>query len=375
MSDKTVYYFGEIDPTNFTGGTGAIGLPGGTGATGATGATGGTGNTGATGEIHFAQASSLQCRRSTDYILTTSYVDLTFNIVDFVDSTGNISRNNLTTSRIDILNAGTYHIQVFSRSTASTATTRLNIQLYKNNTTLIPGSNVWQNTYQSETHGLICASIHQFSDNDYFTVQVSRSAAGELTLNADTLIIVTRIDGITGGTGSTGSTGATGADGVAVFTGGTGATGASSTFNLLKYIQVVDTVGNQSIVGATAVVIPFNDEIFKDSVEFTHSNTVNPSRIQVLQNGVYKVSYAINFLGNNVARIPLTRIRINGTAYIEYSASRSGSAAKTCVSATSLISLNINDYIELTSIASGTAGATATIANQVYLTMELIRRT
>jgi len=142
-------------------------------------------------------------------------------------------------------------------------------------------------------------------------------------------------------------------------------------------IQVYDmTGGTNTNAAAPGTAIPFNAETFKDDI-FTHSTSVNPSRISVAYDGVYEIAYHIGFIGggNNVST--QSRIMKNGSVTL-YPSQAYGFANSSGVGAENvgvlLVELEANDYIEVyCQNDSGSTSASNTQANESWITIKLIR--
>lgn len=99
--------------------------------------------------------------------------------------------------------------------------------------------------------------------------------------------------------------------------------------------------------------IPWDVEDFKDNTAFSHSTTVNPSRITVLHDGIYEINYMFSVDNEDNQRKTLrSRLRKNGTTFILGSECYSFTYSKfddnsTHVSSSFLIELNVNDYLEI----------------------------
>lgn len=242
-----------------TGGTGGTGEKGGTGAigptlTGGTGNTGGSGGTGASGSgVHLA-ASQYQC--TSTITATTTFTDVSFDTTNIENYNTVIKKNSTNTNQINIYSSGFYYIEYGTRSLASSTITTSNMQLYKNGTTIIPGSSFTQKTYQNETQDFTGFAIAEFSAGDYFTLQLSRGSEGSLTFPGPTNLAIHQLLGATGATGSrglTGGSGGTGKDGSAVatgatgsrgLTGGTGGTGNTGHSGVSVIVQSTSPVGS-----------------------------------------------------------------------------------------------------------------------------------
>jgi len=150
-----------------------------------------------------------------------------------------------------------------------------------------------------------------------------------------------------------------------------------NTLNFMGAVTVVNDGGNQSTITVseasfveeviqlaststqdvnnlvTPVVIPWDVEDFKDNTAFSHSTTVNPSRVTVLHDGIYEINYMFSVDNvDNQRKTLRSRLRKNGTTYISGTECYSFTYSKfddnsTHVSSSFLIELNTNDYLEI----------------------------
>ena len=129
----------------------------------------------------------------------------------------------------------------------------------------------------------------------------------------------------------------------------------------------------------TPIEIPWDVELFLDATAFSHSNTINPSRITVLHNGLYEVNYMFSVENDDNQRKTLrSRLRKNGTTYIDGSTSYSFTYSKfddnsTHVSSSFLVELNVNDYLEVLVNGQTNAGAVYMIPNENLVFVRIMR--
>ncbi|MDA3943234.1 MAG: hypothetical protein PF694_06800 [Bacteroidetes bacterium] len=128
-----------------------------------------------------------------------------------------------------------------------------------------------------------------------------------------------------------------------------------------------------------AVAIPWNIEMFKDGTSFIHSNSTNPTRIQVLASGTYEINYMFSLVNTTNQRKTLrSRIRVNGTTYIDRSACyaftySSSDDKATLVSSSFLLDLNVNDYVEILVNRQTNIGAVNLVPNENLLFVRIMR--
>lgn len=127
------------------------------------------------------------------------------------------------------------------------------------------------------------------------------------------------------------------------------------------------------------VSIPWDVEMFKDTATFVHSNTSNPSRIQVKYDGTYELNYMFSIEnGNNQRKTLRSRLKKNGSTYIESSSSYSFTYSRSDdksshVSSSFLVDLNANDYIEVMVNGQTNSGDVLLIPNENLFFIRIMR--
>jgi len=127
------------------------------------------------------------------------------------------------------------------------------------------------------------------------------------------------------------------------------------------------------------VTIPWDIEQERDYSTFVHSNSDNPSRIQVLTKGIYEINYMFSIISKTVTRKTLrAQLLKNGTEIIphvtSYSFSYQDSDMQTSqISCSFLIQLDANDYIELITNGQTNSGDLVLIPNENIFFMSLIK--
>ena len=120
-----------------------------------------------------------------------------------------------------------------------------------------------------------------------------------------------------------------------------------------KVIQLSSSISVDVNNLTVPVDISWDIELFKDTDAFSHSNITNPSRIIVLNTGLYEINYMFSVENiDNQKKTLRSRLRKNGTAYIDGSSCYSFTYSKfddnsTHVSSSFLVELNVNDYLEV----------------------------
>jgi len=174
---------------------------------------------------------AVQARRSTAYTLTTSYVDITFNITDEETDDTVIEHNDSNTERIDIKADGTYLI-LYDFGIDSTTLTQwepchANGQVEKNGSTVLDGSHskttvVYDDSLDGSPYiynKLNNSFLATLSNGDYVTLQLKYESYDADTATNGTFKVI-KLDG------------AKGADGIDGEDGEQGPAGSGSTINV-----------------------------------------------------------------------------------------------------------------------------------------------
>lgn len=129
----------------------------------------------------------------------------------------------------------------------------------------------------------------------------------------------------------------------------------------------------------TVVAIPWNIEQYKDEATFVHSNSTNPSRIQVKRSGIYELNWMLSAFNNtNNRKTMRIRLKRNGSIYIPHVACYAFSYQHTDInvsnkSSSILVELNAWDYLEVVSNGQTSDGNLDMIPNENVFFMRLIR--
>jgi hypothetical protein len=114
------------------------------------------------------------------------------------------------------------------------------------------------------------------------------------------------------------------------------------------------------------VAINWNEEDFKDSI-YTHSTSLNPSRITVTASGMYRISYCISHENQTTGRKNVvTQIRSNGSFLLvpgrvfSYSRNTTDEWASNS-SPPSIHNLDSGDFIEVVAMRYGSSGQSLTV--------------
>ncbi len=145
-----------------------------------------------------------------------------------------------------------------------------------------------------------------------------------------------------------------------------------------KVIQVSASTGIDINVFGEPIAIGWDTEFIKDE-SFEHSNTINPSRIYILTDGIYEVNYMFSFDNTNNKRKTIqSRVRVNGVTYFDRSATygfiySSTDDRASLVSSSFLLEVIRGDYIEVVANGRTNDGAVNLIENENLLYIRAMR--
>jgi len=167
------------------------------------------------GESVSSTLAAVQARRTTTYTLTSSYVDITFDITDEETDSVSIEHNDTNTDRIDIKSNGTYLITYNFDIDAGTtaAVTDVHGQIRKNDTSVLNGSHTLSTSFsdssvdaRSDVYSHLSNTfIATLSSGDFISLQLKYSGPDAASTFADGTLTITKLQGIRGDKGDTGS--------------------------------------------------------------------------------------------------------------------------------------------------------------------------
>ena len=153
---------------------------------------------------------AIQVRRSTDQILTASWVDVSFDKTDFENNTSVLEHDNTNTDRVNIKESGTYVITYNFTVYVSTSTTVVESfgRIIKNDTTVISGSNSESYPWYDSTDQMAISVVTSLSTNDFISLQVSKESTTDVSTAIDDIVMtVIKLEGATGNQGPEGPQG------------------------------------------------------------------------------------------------------------------------------------------------------------------------
>ena len=208
----------------------------------------------------------------------------------------------------------------------------------------------------------VLSEVHSVGNRlivENFTVNEFANVAGDATL-------FSHFDDINADNGS-------GGDGTIILASSTFDGSISMTNNA---IQVYDAAGGVDCNTVAGLAIPWNTQTIKDDM-YTHSTTVNPSRVYVTRTGLYECTYGINWLAgaNNVD--VSCYLRIDGTtepAATRSSAGQARASVEGSNKATFFVQLTAGSYIQIMATRGGAVTtASNTVANRSWILIKLLR--
>jgi hypothetical protein len=334
-------------------------------------------------------------------IPNTTYTDVPFAVAEYMNDTTVLEWVIGTPTRILIKQAGTYRIgaSIFVLNNTNGGTTDLNMaysysRVVKNGTTVVQSEDI-SHTYYHEVQESYDISFADLVAGDYLTLQMYSEAGKSLTLTKAKLN-VQKAEGVKGDVGPSGGTTVEvqeagvstvintsvlnfQGNAVDVISGGTGNAiiTINQTAQILKYIHLVDTAGNKDLnIASPGMAVAWDTQVLRDVDTFNQSTVTNPSRITVLVNGWYKISYSLSYNLATARTGIKTYIRKNGSTILLPTSSYgyeyvTGNSSNNTTDI--LVQLVANDYIELVSIRRLIAGTMYTTAGESSITIELIR--
>ena len=179
--------------------------------------------------------------------------------------------------------------------------------------------------------------------------------------------------GISGYSGYSGISGISGISGYSSYSGVSGYSGYTAS---RRTVQVFDNNGGQDLNVSTPAAIPWNSQDHIDTDTFSHSTTVNNTRVTVLVTGRYRINYMVNLTTSSGERTTRCRLRVDGTTYktrgTSYAYCRNTANDKGTCCGNWILDLTANQYIEIMGDLQGAIGPWTTAAGEVSLSLELL---
>lgn len=257
-----------------------------------------------------------QIRRTSTLVVPITWTNVTFDTIDVESNAASIHRDTTNTDRVYVANSGYYEIKFQAKSLVSTTTTKVTCQFLINGNTYISGSTAFINSYTSEIHPLISVAQVYLTGGSYVVAQVISSTATNITLTGDTILTVTKMDGIVGARGATGS-------GSNITIQHNSANIPNTPHSVLNYTGNAVTVAD---AGNGVATISINESLYGTEFQYvqdfttTTTTSVTPTystkitlKTTVLAGGTYKISVAYGVNKNNITSDLLSRVTVDGT--------------------------------------------------------------
>jgi len=339
--------------------------------------------------------------RTIQYDCTTTFVDITFDVTEVESHPTEIYHDDTNTDRIYAVDSGLYCVYYKTQIQSSGSTRRSEARVRINDNDVITSSQGFLNSYQNEIHHMTDIFTVDLAAGDYITLQI-RSTTTPVVTFPPTVLGIFKLKGSKGDKGDKGDKGEPGAGGSPNILKNDSVVVANATdinFEGLN-ITVVDEGSNKATITVTEgsyepkviqcvnednyninvdtpIRIDWTTESYKDSDYYTHSNASNPSRIYATNAGLYKVTYTVNYNGDNSRKNVRTRLRINGTTYetvgTAYSYTRTTTDNSGSNVASFLIPLTAGQYFEIMSDRQGSSGTGSLISDESWVIVEFIK--
>lgn len=194
---------------------GIQGIGGTDGLQGAQGWQGGVGDQGNQGPgVTPAPVAVVQARRTTQYVVTNTFADLTLDTTDVkTDATSLDHDNAINSERITCLSAGTYLFQWATDIEATVGGTFYS-QLFKNGIAVVPGGESNIDLTDGTSQVLFGSVFLVCSAGDFFTLQVKKDSGATGTVDVGAMLGAELLEGPSGAQGRVGSQGDQGIQGV-----------------------------------------------------------------------------------------------------------------------------------------------------------------
>ena len=326
-----------------------------------------------------------------------TFTNIDWSVLKFSNNTDVLEWDISNPDRILIKEDGLYNIEfsLYLRISAGANFAYTYCRVVKNDIDVV-SYETFLNTYVNEVQQLMNSGYVELQSGDYITLQ-GQGTAGTTNEALVSYLNIAKMQGVKGDDGAPGGTTVNiqendttivsnvdtinfEGDSVNVIDEGSNKVtiNVTDSSHIFKYINIYNSNGNINLNNSTSPSpYPFNTQTIRDVDTFDHSIITNNTRVNVLKNGWYKVSYQINYDNGLYRRNILTFIRINGVTTIEQSYSASYTRNSTNEHGTNslpplLIQLNAGDYIELMYRREGTTGSVTSKAG-CWLQLEFCR--
>lgn len=243
-----------------------------------------------------------QARLTSDYTLSSTWGDISFDTTDEETDSNVIEHDPLNTDRIIVKETGKYEIGI-NTTAENTTTQSIYYRLRINDSTVIEGSQFEVELYAGEIHGMSRNIYVSLSKNDYVTLQMYSQSAESTTLFSNATIQVLSLNG------TKGKDGKDGIDGDDGLPGDPGPPGSGTTINVyedglpaasevavLNFEGNVDVYQEDSTSAVTIEIISPPFEVKEDGIQISDSvESINFENLSVTQDSVSEVTVASIF--------------------------------------------------------------------------------
>lgn len=146
---------------------------------------------------------AVQCRRTTTFTTTTTYTDVTLDIVDNVVNPSVCDRDPTNTARLVAYQAGTYEIVTELTYIAGNTAAVLNCRYLKNGATALPQTVSQRTSSTTSRDNLSLTALVTLAANDYVTLQANHTS-NSCVVQSGAIISMKKLEGATGATGAMG---------------------------------------------------------------------------------------------------------------------------------------------------------------------------
>jgi len=264
--------------------------------------------------------SAIQIRRTTSLVLTTSFVDITFDTTDVENNISVLEHDNVNTDRILVEETGLYLIS-YDLTVDSDVAGEVDLRVRTNDSIVISGS-TRHITDSNDDDDLGTTFLVNLNAGDFLNLQIKMSA-GTHTATPDINFVVVRLQGVKGDQGPVGS-----GSSIIVKDENTNVTNTPHT--ALDFIGTGVTVTDAGAGVATVNIPGGNSSIFgseaqeaSSDAESTTTSTIYQEKLKLttpsLPSGKYRIGWSLELkeagTGHTTAQIELDDTTIIGFTY------------------------------------------------------------
>jgi hypothetical protein len=241
-----------------------------------------------------------------------TWLDVTFDVIQYQNNTAIVERHATLTDRITIKKSGVFLIQ-YCAPVYCPVVERVDVRVRKNDTTIISGSVSYLN--DSMTQQVANQFSCYLNANDFITLQVMGASTGDYLADTSTINVV-KLTAAKGDKGDTGTPGLPGT-GSTVNASKDGTTASGSPFSNFNFQNM--TVASGTVSGTVDVQNIFGSYFYESSSETDSSTTATTWSTKTsittttLPVGKYRIGWTYNMYGASTSVSPQGRVLLNGT--------------------------------------------------------------